>query len=247
MDEQYVGVDWSADGWLAVAFDAEEFDEAAVFEEIGQLWQQFEETAVRILIDVPIGLIDDGQTGRQCDALAREVLGARRSAIFTPPVREATRKRRYPAAKRVNERKTGKSLSKQAFNSSDAIAAVDELVGHVPEARQTIRESHPEVCFRAFAGEPLRHSKRTAGGYAERMRTLAAVDADGPPTVQSTAEAVAGTDVAVHDVLDAVVLAYAARPGPVPIHTLPPEPPLDPTGLPKEIVYRAETPLVERD
>lgn len=246
MADTYVGVDRCADGWLAVSFSGTEFDDAAVFEEVGHLWEHFE-TAARILVDVPIGLVEEGREHRECDDLARDVLGPRHATVFTPPVREAARKRRYQTAQRVQERKVDAGLSKQAFAISDSIVAVDELVRNVPEAREAIRESHPEVCYRAFAGEPLEYSKRSAGGYAERMRTLAAYDPDGPPTVQSTAEAVAGADVSVHDVLDAVVLAYAASPGAGDLRTLPPDPPLDAKGLPMEIVYRATRPLVGSD
>lgn len=240
----YVGVDWSSGSWLAVVFDQQGYDQTAVFDEIGDLWYRYEDTAERILIDVPIGLVEEGGDGRRCDSLARDVIGSRAPSVFTPPVREATRKRRYPAAKRVHERKTGSGLSKQAFALSDSIASVDDLVQNVPEARMAIRESHPEVCFRAFAGEPLSHSKKSAAGYAERMRALAGFDADAPPVVQGVAEETGGEDVAVDDVLDAVVLAYTAQPGPGSIWSLPSEPPTDSKGLPMEIVYRAETPLV---
>jgi len=148
----YVGVDWTAGSWFAVAFDRSRFDHAGVFEGIGDLWARYEERAERILVDVPIGLVEDGEAERVCDRLAREILGPRRGTVFTPPVRAATRKRRYPAAKRVNERKSGQPLSEQAFAVSDAIAQVDELLGNVPEAGPVFAESHPEVCFRAFAG-----------------------------------------------------------------------------------------------
>ncbi len=243
MADQYIGVDWSGDGWFAVVFTRDGFDHAAVFDEIGQLWASYEETASRVLIDVPIGLIESGNEGRECDSLARSVLGPRSASVFTPPVREATRKRRYPAAKRVNERKTGKGLSKQAFAISDGIAAVDDLLRNVPEARATFAESHPEVCFRSFAGEPLQHSKKTAGGYAERMRTLVSYETSAAPVVQHAAEAAGSSDVAVDDVLDAVVLAYTARPGTGTLRTVPPEPPVDAKGLPMQIVYRATEPL----
>lgn len=241
----YVGTDWAGGSWLAVAFAGETFEEARVFDGIGDLWYHYEESARLILADVPIGLLEEGEDGREVEQLARDVLGSRSASVFTPPVREATRKRRYPAAKRVNERKTGRGLSKQAFAISEAIAAVDELLQELPEARGTIREAHPEVCFRAFAGEPLDHSKKLAAGYGERMRALAEFDRDAPVVVQETAEATAGHEVAVDDVLDAVALAYTARPGPGTLRTLPPEPPTDPTGIPMEMVYRAEAPLSE--
>lgn len=245
MGESYLGVGWSGTAWLAVAFDAEGFDHAAIFEEIGELWHEYAERANRVLVDVPIGLREEGDTPRQCDELARKVLGPQKESVIRPPVREATRKRRYPAAKRANERKAGVSLSREAFRVSEQIAAVDDLLRNVPEARASFRESRPEVCFRAFAGEELQYSKRTAGGYAERMRTLAGHDPDAPPIVQSVAESCAGAALRVEDVLDAVVLAYTAAPGPAPLRSLPPQAETDPTGLPMEIVYRAPEPLVE--
>jgi predicted RNase H-like nuclease len=239
----YLGVDWCADGWLAVAYTAAGFDHAGVFPEVGQLWSQYEERAERALIDVPIGLRESGSEPRPPEPLAREVLRPRSASVFTPPVREATRKQSYRAATRVNERKADRGLSKQAHTISPGIAAVDELLRAIDEARDVVRESHPEVCFRAFAGEPLAHSKKTAAGYAERMRTLAGFDPDAAPTVQSTAEATADHEVAVDDVLDAVVLGLTARPGPGELRTLPPDPPTDAEGLPMEMVYRAESPL----
>jgi len=244
MAETYVGADWTGRSWFAVAFEGAGFDHAAAFEEIGELWQRYEESAALILVDVPVGLNEQGDQPRRCDELAREVLGPQRDAIVTPPVREATRKRRYPAAKRVNRRKADRSLSKRAFELSDGIAAVDNLLRNVPEAKAVFRASHPEVCFRAFAGQPLEHRKTVAAGYAERMRTLAGFDPDAPPVVQAAAEATAGEQIAVSDVLDGVALAYTARPGNGSVRSLPADPPLDPKGLPVEIVYRASSPLL---
>jgi predicted RNase H-like nuclease len=242
----YVGVDWSVDSgaWLALAFGPGGFDHAAVFDEVGELWLRYE-GAERVLLDVPIGLVDEGEAERAPEALAREVLGERSAAVVTPPVREATRKRRYPAATRVNERLTGRGLSERAFARSEAIAAVDELLRGVPEARPVVAESHPEVCFRALAGEPMAASPRTAAGYAERLRTLAEFDRDAPRVVQSAAEATAGCDapVAVADVLDAAALAYTARPGPGRLRSLPLEPETDAQGLPVRMLYRAPEPL----
>lgn len=242
-DPLYVGADWCSGSWLAAAFDGRKFDHATVFEEIGQLWARYEDAAERIFVAVPIGLVEDDTEGRVCEKLAREALGPRRDSIATSPCREAARKRRYRTAKRVNERKTGRSLSRQAFATSEGITEVDELVQKVPEARHALVESRPEVCFRAFAGEPLSHPKRTAAGYAERMRTLVAFDNGAAPNVQAAAEATGGHEVTVEDVLDALALGYSARPGPGELRSLPREPQSDPTGLPMRIVYRAETAL----
>ncbi|WP_436923619.1 DUF429 domain-containing protein [Halosimplex amylolyticum] len=239
----YVGVDWSDGPWFAVAFDRDGFDHAAVFGEIGDLWVRYEERAERVLVDVPIGLVEEGEEGRRCDALAREVLGPMADSLVVPPVREATRKRRYPAAQRVNERKAGRGISERAFAMSDGIAAVDQLLQNVPEASAAFAESHPELCYRAFADEPLEHSSAYAAGYAERMRTLAQYDRDAPPAVQAAAAATEGYEVAVADVLDAVALAYTAAPGDGALRTLPADPPTDAKGLPMGIAYRANEPF----
>ncbi|AGN02142.1 hypothetical protein L593_10985 [Salinarchaeum sp. Harcht-Bsk1] len=238
-----VGIANAGSPWIAVAFDGDGFVEAVVAEEVGALWGRYGETADRIVVGVPTGLVENGAPQRECDRLAREHLGERADAIVTPPSREATRRRRYPAARRVHERTTGGDLSEAAFDLAPAIAAVDELLQEVPESRHVVRGSHPELAFRALTDEPLAHDPATAGGYAERMRILADHDRDGPPTVQSAAEAVAGAAVPIHAVLDALVLAYTARPENGDLRTLPVDPPTDPTGLPMELAYRAERPL----
>ena len=238
----YLGAARAGDRWLAVAFDRSEFDHASTFPEVGDLWHRYEEQAERVLVGVPVGL-HEGSGDRKCDLAARQVLGPRRETVFSPPVREATRKRRYAVAKRVHERAVGRTLSEQAFAASTAIAAVDELVQNVPEARVAVTGSHPEVCFRAFAGTPLQHPAQTAGGYAERMRALTTFDTNAPPVVQRAAEALGGSDLPVHDLLDAVALAYTARPGPGTLRSLPPDPPRDPEGLRIAIRYRASDPL----
>lgn len=237
----YVGL--TAESWLAVAFSPTGFDHARVFDSVGAAWLAYEETATRILVDVPIGLIESGRGHRKCDELARDAVDAQGEHIVPPPVREATRKRRLPAATRTHERKAGVRLTERAFAASEAIAAVDELLQELPEARAVFAESHPELCFRAFAGEPLEEPKGTAAGYAERMRTLAEFDRDAPPVVQRVAEATTGFEVSVSDVLDAVALAYTARPGSGELRSLPPEPPLDAEGLPMAMHYRSTVPL----
>lgn len=240
----YVGATWWSPGWLAVAYTDAEYAHAAVFDEVGQLWARYEESAARILVDVPIGLRSSGSDPRPPEPLAREVLGERSEAVVTAPVREATRKQTYRAANRVTERKADRSLSRRAHDRSRGIADVDDLLQAIDDAREVFRESHPEVCFRAFAGEPLRYRPEIAAGYAERMRALASFDRDAPPAVQSAAEGTDGAAVGVQSVLDAVALALTARPGPGELRTLPPDPPTDAEGLPMELVYRAGERLV---
>ena len=240
----FVGARWVDGDWVTVAMDASGFVDAGVLDGVGDLWYRHEDRARRILVDVPIGLPDEGVDPRQCDDLARSVLGERGDALLEPPVREATRKQRHATGTRVHERTVDRELSEAAFARSDGIAAVDELLAELPEARPVVAESHPEVCFRAFAGEPMGHGPDTAGGYAERLRALSEYDRDAPPVLVEVGEALGGHAATVGDALAALALAYTARPGTADLRTLPPDPPTDDRGLPMGIHYRAETPLV---
>jgi len=244
-DGVWVGAHVADGTWIAVAFDRAGFDHAATFDGIGDLWFRYEDDAAAILVDVPIGLVEEAEGERECDELARTLVGPRSDEIVAPPAREALRKRRYPVANRTHERATGVSLSERAFELSETIATVDQLLREFSEARELLAAAHPEVAFLAFAGERMEHDRRTAGGYAERLRTLASIDRDAPPAVQSAAEAMDDAPVTVADVLDAVALAYTALPHEGRLRSLPPQPPLDDNGLPMQIVYRADAALVE--
>lgn len=244
MSDYYVGGVDGAGGWLAVAYADGEFDHAAVFEGVGELWSRYEERAERIAIDVPIGLNAESAP-RPNERLARRLLGERAEAVVPAPVREATRKRRYRAAARVHERRTGDPLPEAAFGTAPAANAVDEFLDAIDEARPVFAEAHPEICYLAFAGEPMEDPPGTAGGYAERMRTLAEFDAGAPPSVQSAAEATAGERIEIPAVVDAVALGLTVRPGPGSLRSLPAEPETDGRGLPMRYVYRSEAALSE--
>jgi predicted RNase H-like nuclease len=171
------------------------------------------------------------------------VLGPRASVVVPAPVREAARKQRYPTAARVHERKTDTDLSRAAFERARLVAAVDEFLATIDEARPVVVEAHPELCYLAFAEEPPSRPPDVAAGYAERMRALAAFDVDAPPVVQSVAESTGDHAVPIPAVLDAVALGLTVRPGPGELRSLPADPPTDERGLPMRFVYRSETAL----
>lgn len=242
MSDHYVGAVRRGGTWLAVAYTDEAFDHAAVFDGVGGLWARFEESAAAIAIDVPVGL-ETASAPRPNERAAAPHLGNRRDAVVPAPVREAARKQRYATAARVHERKTGRELPAAAFERARAVAAVDEFLTTVEEARAVVAEAHPGLCYAAFAGEPPSYRPTVAAGYAERMAALASFDRDAPPTVQSVAGATAGHEVPIPAVLDAVALGVTVRPGPGEVRSLPPDPPTDEAGLPMRYVYRSESPL----
>lgn len=244
VSEYYVSGVAREGGWLAVAYATDGFDHAAVFDGVGELWSRYEESAVRIAIDVPIGL-ESSDAVRPNERLARQLLGDRADAVVSTPVREAARKHRYRTASRVHERKTGQELSRRAFDTAPLVAAVDEFLGAIDDARPIFVEAHPELCYLAFEGVPMEEPADYAAGYGERMRTLAAFDRDAPPTVQAVAESTAGHRVPIPAVVDAVALGLTVRPGPGTLRSLPTEPPTDERGLTMAYHYRSETALAE--
>lgn len=95
-----------------------------------------------------------------------------------------------------------------------------------------MREAHPEVCLCALdGGSPTGYSKtgQPAAAFWERVDILERVDS----TVLTHLRR-AGTD----DVVDAFALALTARPDTGELRTLPEDPPVNPEGLPMEMVYR---------
>jgi predicted RNase H-like nuclease len=244
VSEYYVGSVARSEAWLAVAYTEAGYDHTAVVDGVGELWTRYEETAARIAIDVPIGL-ESTTAPRPNEHKARALLGERRDAIVPAPVREAAKKQRYRTAARVHERKTGHELPRVAFESASLVNAVDEFLGAIDEAQPVFVETHPELCYLAFAGEPMTEPPELAGGYAERMRTLAEFERDAPPTVQSVAEATTGHRISIPAVVDAVALGMTIRPGPGTLRSLPADPPTDDRGLKMRYVYRSETPITE--
>src|SRR5690606_36134624 len=125
-----------------------------------------------VLIDIPIGLRENGSEERLCDKEARRVLGRPRgSSVFPAPVRPVLGARDYAEACDRSFAVTGKRLSQQAYRICGKIGEVDGLLRRRPELRRVMREMHPEVAFWALnGGQPTAHSKKRPAGRQERLR-----------------------------------------------------------------------------
>lgn len=238
----YVGVDWAATGWFAVFRRDGEWS-AGFYPTIWSVWK-YHSDADRILIDVPIGLPSVQQGRRRCDELAKQYLGRLHRSIFYTPVRDAVYEPNLDAAKAINE-DAGYSIQNQAWAIVPRIREVDEFLDTYPGARDRIRETHPEVCFRALKGDPLRHGKHTAGGIEERLTILEEEHPELAAVYDDVRETYATPEYAPrvsgrHDVLDAMVAAVTAASPDAELETLPDVPPTDERGLPMEIVYPSE-------
>ena len=235
--EYVVGVDGCASGWFAVwhaesgELRSDRYDDfAAVVADHA--------AAERVLVDMPIGLPTDEP--RACDSRAREYLGARGRSVFPVPCRavveyvtDAGDDTTYEHATELQRDHLDSGLSKQAWNITPKIAAVDRLLR---EASPTVDivESHPECCFAALNdGYPVAQPKGQQAGRAARFGVLD----DRLTGWQGCYEAALNDhyrrDVARDDIVDALVLVAA---GQHKLGSLPTEPPTDDAGLPMQIV-----------
>ena len=241
------GVDGCRAGWIA-AFVRPQGGEVRlrVVPRFAEVTGAPEAPAI-IAVDIPIGLPEQaGRGGRTADNVARSLLGARKSSVFSVPSRRAVfaevgpfgdQQSRYAAHQRACAvaRETSvppRSITIFAFGIFSKIREVDAVLQSDRALDGQVRETHPELAFwRLNGGCPLASAKKTKAGLALRRRLL--IEAGlAPAMVNGAPPKGAGPD----DLLDALVCAaIAAR-----IHhglarPFPDPPERDACGLPMAI------------
>ncbi len=231
------GIDGCRAGWLAVTLDAgrESWTLLSTSDELEKHLREFDCT----FIDIPIGLSEDEHV-RMCDFLLRRVLGPEyASSVFSPPVRSAFLTTDYKAACDINEAKTGKRITKQAWNITPKIRQVDDILAGNPELIRTVFESHPELLFKKLNRQrekPAR--KKTDEGIRARKELLARADKRSGVLFDEMRESLQKSEAKDDDLLDAIVLALMAAQTPFrPIRTLPMPPQTDSRGIPMAIHF----------
>jgi predicted RNase H-like nuclease len=231
-----VGVDGCKTGWFFFRRDGEAIT-FGVAQSFQYLCESIPEHA-RIFIDIPIGLIDQGPSGRSCDVEARKLLGrGKGSSVFPAPCRPVLEARAYNEAKDLSFGAIGKKLSQQAFSITPKIKEVDEVLrnGH---HNLSIREVHPEVCFWALNGrKALATKKKRIDGFEQRLELLSRFVPDARELVKQALDEFPRKEVARDDILDALVALVVACTSDASLQTVPASPPCDSEGLPMEIVY----------
>ncbi|MFW2513698.1 DUF429 domain-containing protein [Demequina sp. SO4-13] len=200
-----VGLDACKGGWVAVAINDESFAEAFIAPTLSAAERIARErwSINTVVVDIPIGLPDAGP--RAADIEARKFIGPRRNSVFPTPVRAAVESDSYLAASAASLAACGKRISQQAWAITDRIRDVDAFIRRsVPETR--IIEGHPEVSFRAMAGEPLLDYKKSLTGALHRRELLAAEGLVLPDGLERGLKGVARDDL--HD---AAAMAWTAR------------------------------------
>ena len=106
----YVGADGCQAGWFTITLAEGNDWEVNLFPNIEKLWEQYKDASL-ILLDIPIGLREEGHDERSCDKDARKLLGPKRgSSVFPAPCRAALHADTYESASEINARMTGRRL-----------------------------------------------------------------------------------------------------------------------------------------
>lgn len=222
---QVLGVDGYKKGWVAIALQGGAYADGIVAETLSELASRFAGAAV-IGVDIPIGL--PSTEPRPADGEAKRFVGTRHSSVFPTPPREALETETYADARRWCREHWGRGLSAQSYALRDRILEADALAAE----EDRLHEVHPEVSFRALAGAPLTHPKKTWNGQMERLRLLEEADIAVPRNLDEAGE------VPPDDILDAAVAAWTAtRIARGEARTLPTDPSADPRGRPIAIWY----------
>ena len=237
-ESMYVGVDGCRVGWIAVSA-SESCLKYAIFNTIGELVRAYD-SARLILVDIPIGLPSAECSKRPCDSLARKVLASRAPSVFSAPCRRAAQAENIAEARAFNIDELDVSLSAQAWGICKKITEVDAFMLINLEFRERVREMHPEVCFWGLNGmRPMRHSKKTREGVAERLAVLEGIHTGAGSLYLRVLGENLRKNVQRDDVLDALagcITAMAMATGS--LSQLSGTPALDQAGLPMEMVYR---------
>ena len=253
---KYVGVDGCKGGWFSVGLDQNgNFCESRVFEKFGQLLEHYKDAEL-ILVDMPIGLPEEGER-RDCDGEAKRKIYPRSSSVFPAPTRVMARK--IQAGLEFNN---GLGISSQTFSIGCKTAEVDEIMANrTPNRKPQVREVHPELCFWALGGgNSLKSTKDTLKGKTVRLSILQAVDYRATKIFEKACSRVCNSDdkdvgkidVGLDDILDALAAAVTAYKGHdqgtlQKLPTLPEgkDPPTDLKKLPMEMVYWKYDPKAE--
>lgn len=231
-----LGIDGCKGGWIAVEIDDRGNGSVGVFDTVYRALIMHPACDV-MLIDMPIGLPDAMTPRRECDAIARKLLGkGLTSRVFDPPPRRALDTSFYEDACALSDTIIGKKISRQSFNIAPKIKELDGVLRRHRDYVGRVRESHPELAFAAMNNrQALRVSKKQKSGLQGRLKVLQRHYPHAHELYQHAKESILRKEAGLDDILDAMALAIMARSAQR-LRSIPGNPPSDAVGLPMEIV-----------
>ncbi len=228
------GIDGCRAGWLAICLHSPDFRVITSRQGLADLF----DLAAGIWIDIPVGLADNGP--RTCDQLLRCALGKTGASVFTPPVRAAIDAPDYKQACDINERATGKRITRQVWNITGKIRQVDELLIKQKVRASRVFESHPEYLFLLLNNGVALPRKKSQEGQRQRVELLREHFPKSEEFINEIRNRFTKTELANDDITDAMVLALAATQSAAnseSIGSLPGQPQIDSKGVPMAVYY----------
>jgi predicted RNase H-like nuclease len=212
-----LGLDGARGGWVGALVA----DGRVSWLRLGHLTEALALDVEAVGVDMPVGLPATGR--RECDRLAKALLGRAHPRVFLTPPRGVLAAADHADANRLHRELTGGlGLSVQTWHLVPKMREVDEVADD-----PRLVEVHPELSFAELAGTQALPSKKTAAGRALRVGTLRRWLPD-----LAVDEVPAGDDG-----LDALAVAWSTHrwlAGTA--RTLPDHPPYDGRGRPMRIV-----------
>ncbi|TVR15998.1 MAG: DUF429 domain-containing protein [Balneolaceae bacterium] len=229
------GIDGCKAGWILITFD--DTPAYKILRTNEELKHELTEADLTF-IDMPIGLEDENYT-RKCDQLLRNKLGADyASSVFSPPIRPALQAPSYVEASMQSYEYTEKKLTIQAWNITPKIRVLDQFLSEDRELSKKVLESHPELLFMNLNGGMIYQKKNTKKGLRHRLDLVKEHEPIAADFFREIKEEYRRNEVEEDDIVDAMVLALAAKWSPEKgIKTLPEEPEFDSAGLRKAIHF----------
>lgn len=235
---KFIGIDGCRDGWFCVFLDEHDNWSFRVVSNTPSL-VEFVAHADSILIDMPIGLLDNGIDERLCDKEGRKLLRPKRSSsVFPAPARQTLQADSYEQAQTINRLVNGRGLSQQSWNIVPKIREIDDLILSQKSLRGVMRECHPEICFWALNGkQAMQYNKKSEQGRQERFSILEKYFESCHELFEDAASQYLRRQLAYDDIIDAMVCAVTSARGYNNYSTVPVKPQQDVQGLAIEMVY----------
>jgi predicted RNase H-like nuclease len=182
-----------------------------------------------LMIDIPIGLTNGH--GRQCDAIARALLGNRHVCVFAAPIRPALQAATRQQASQITHAIDGRNVGCQAWAIVPKISEVDAVLSANLGLQKRVFEVHPEVCFYEWnGGAAYQQKKKSPAGRAARQALI------GQGLFSVVRNAYAVGQVGHDDIADAIAALWTAERKLLGrAVAIPANPPVDQVGLRMEI------------
>ena len=221
-----IGIDGCLNGWIVASFCTKTGFHFEFIENLDSLESSIDIDSL-ILIDMPIGLLDEPRKGgRECDQMARALLPKnRKSSVFSPPIRAVLECVSYGECRDLLSKK-GSGLSIQAFHLIPKIVELDDWLQS--NSVKPVYEAHPELVFQRY-GVDVSLSKKSPLGKSARRACL---ENHSKQTLQIPPK------LPEEDCLDAAILALRSEEATgEPLQILQGEQLLDSKGIPMCICY----------